>query len=156
MLEIIDGNLLTAKEKFIAHQCNCLSKTAGGIAQAIFDKYPYANTYATRTEPNIPNTIEILGNGKDERFVINMYSQYYPGAPKYPLSLKDGTRAREKFFYQCLLRISKISNLESIAFPYLIGCGLGGGIWEVYLGNLTFFANHLEKQNIKVVLYRKD
>ena len=156
MIQIINGNLLDATEQYIAHQTNCFSKTAGGIAQAIFQKYPYSNTYATRTQPNIPNTIDILGNGIDQRLIINMYAQVYPGAPKYPLSTKDGIEAREKYFYQCLLRISKIPNLQSIAFPFGIGCGLVGGNWENYLGKLTLFENYIEKKNVKVVLYKLD
>jgi O-acetyl-ADP-ribose deacetylase (regulator of RNase III) len=157
MIEIKVGDFLDAKEKFIVHACNCVTQRSAGIAKAIFDKFPYANTYATRTEPNVPATIQIMGNGQDQRYIINMYSMYYPGKPKYPYSSLDGFEIRQKYFYQGLLRIAKISNLESIAFPWRVGCGAAGGSWPHYLGNLTNFANHLEKQNVKVVIYqRKD
>lgn len=157
MIEIITGDLLQSKEKYIAHQCNCLTTHSAGTAKAIFDQYPHADTYATRTEPDIMGSIKILGNGEYQRFVINMFAQYYPGKSKYPNSDKDGILVREKMFHRCLLRIAQIQNLESIAFPYMIGCNLGGGNWDHYLGTLTNFAKYVkEKQDTKVVLYKKE
>jgi len=156
MIEIITGDLLCAKEKYIAHQCNCVTSTSAGTAKAIFDKFPYSNTYATRAEHDKPSLIQVMGDGKDQRYVINMFAQYYPGKPKYPHSHLDGTAIREKYFHRCLLRIAQIPNLESIAFPWRIGCNLGGGAWDHYLGTLTNFAQYIEeKQGAKVVIYRR-
>lgn len=130
MIEIVTGSIIDAKEQYIAHQCNCLTNKSAGTAKAIFDAFPYANTYATRVEADVPGKIIVLGNGKDQRYVINMFGQYYPGKPKYPNSALDGTFIREKYFHQCLLRVSKLDGLKSIAFPWRIGCNLGGGVWE--------------------------
>src|ERR1700676_2402750 len=100
MIEIVSGDLLEAKEKYIGHSCNCVSQRSSGIAKDIFDKFPYANIYAIRTQPDIPGTIKIMGNGQDKIFIINLFCLYYPGAPKYPLSNKDGIAVREKYFHQ--------------------------------------------------------
>ena len=55
------------------------------------------------------------------------------------------------------MKIAKIPNLESIAFPWRIGCGLAGGNWEWYLGTLKNFADHVEeKQGAKVIIYRRE
>src|SRR5271165_78515 len=97
MLEIITGDLLEATEKYIAHNCNCLTQNSAGTAKAIFDKFPYANTYERRARgadgetanKDVPGTIAILGNGQDQRFIINMYAMYYPGRSKYPTSSLD-------------------------------------------------------------------
>lgn len=156
-VEIITGDLLNSKEKYIAHQCNCLTQNSAGTASAIFHKFPHSNTYAGRTEPDKPGQIQIMGNGADERYVVNMFGQYYPGKPKYPNSSLDGQVVREKYFHQCLLRVAKIPDLESIAFPWRIGCNLGGGIWEHYLGTLTNFANYVKlTQGAKVIIYRRE
>lgn len=156
-IEIISGNLLDAKEKYIAHQCNCLTQHSAGTAKDIFIKYPYADTYKSRVEPDVLGTIKILGNGGEDRYVVNMFAQYYPGKPKYPDSKLDGIRARQQYFYQCLLKISRIPNLESIAFPYKIGCNLAGGDWDYYYGVLNNFALHVgKKYGVKTFLYRKD
>lgn len=164
MIEIVTGDLLEAKEKYIAHQCNCLTENSAGTAKAIFDKYPHANTYARRvksetgetTNIDVPGTIIILGDGQDQRYVINMYAQYYPGRPKFPKSTLDGTVIRQNYFYKCLLRIAKIPDLESVAFPWRIGCNLGGGDWEYYLGVLSNFAQYVGEKDIKVRVYRRE
>ena len=130
-----------------------MSKGAAGLAFYLFDKFPYANVYERRSEPSSLGTIEICGNGKEQRYVINMFSQYYPGhALKWPDSSKDGVLAREKLFKQCLDQISKIKELESVAFPYKIGCNLGGGCWENYLSMIEQFSNIVDA---KVFMYQR-
>jgi hypothetical protein len=156
MIEIITGSLLDAKEKYIAHVTNAISITkAAGIARTIFDKYPYADCYADRTEQSKPGTIDIRGDGKDNRYIINMHAMVYPGRCRYPQSSLDGLAARQKYFYHCLLRVSKIVDLESVALPWRVGCSLAGGSWEHYLGQINLFANHVDKQGVKVRIYRR-
>lgn len=156
MIEIVSGDFFSATEKYIVHQCNCVTQRAAHLAKDVFTKYPHADIYTGRIEASKPGTIIVRGDVQDQRYVIALLGQYYPGKPKYPYSTKDGFEIRQKYFYQGLLRIAKIPNLESIAFPWKIGCGAAGGSWPHYLGNLTNFANHLEKQNTKVVIYQRE
>jgi hypothetical protein len=156
MIEIVTGDIFDAKEKYLCHQCNCVTNRSAHMAKDVFTKYPYADIYTARTEPDKAGTIIVCGNGQDQRFVINLLGQHYPGKPKYPESKLDGTLVREKYFHQCLLRIAKISNLESLAFPWKIGCGAANGDWNHYLGTLTNFANYIETtQGAKVLIYRR-
>lgn len=156
MIKVITGDLMLATEKYIAHQANCVSDGgAGGIARTIFDKYPYADCYSSRKEKDKPGTIDIRGSG-EQRLIINMFSQYYPGGSRYPDSSLDGVAAREKYFHKCLLRVAKITDLESIAFPWKIGCGIAGGVWAHYLGTLTNFANFVETKGVKVSIYQRE
>jgi O-acetyl-ADP-ribose deacetylase (regulator of RNase III) len=156
MIQIITGSLLNATEQYIAHQCNCVSQGAGGIAKVIFAKYPYSNTYANRIEPNKLGTIDVLGNGQDERLVINMYSQYYPGGCWDDMP-EDSYEIRQKAFHACLTKIAKLPDLKSIAFPFKIGCGIANGNWEWYLGTLNNFTAYVEKtQGTKVVIYQRE
>lgn len=155
MLEIISGNIFDSKEKYIAHQTNCITKRSAHLAKTVFEHYPYADIYSARTEPDTPGSIIIKGNGQDQRFVIAILGQYYPGKPKFPDSTLDGTKAREKYFHKALIEISKISNLESIAFPDHIACGAAGGNWDYYFGTIKNFAKYVfEKQQTKVVIYK--
>jgi O-acetyl-ADP-ribose deacetylase (regulator of RNase III) len=157
MIEIVSGDLFEAKEKYLCHQCNCVTDRAAHLAKDVFVRYPFADIYTGRVVPNKPGTIEIRGNGQDQRYVINLLGQVYPGRPKYPLSSLDGLPAREKHFHQCLLRVAKIPNLESLAFPWRIGCGAAGGNWDHYIVTLTNFANYIENtQGAKVVVYRRE
>ena len=157
MLEIVTGDIFEAKEKYLCHQTNCVTKKAAHLSKDVFEKYPYADIYTARTEPDKPGHIIIRGNGLDQRYVVNVLGQYYPGHPKYPLSTLDGKRVREKYFYHALIRLAQVNNLESVAFPWRIGCGAAGGNWEHYLGIITNFADYIdEKQNARVVIYRRE
>ena len=98
-----------------------------------------------------PRKIVIKGNGIDQRYVINMIGQWFPGRVKYPNSSKDGYIARQKYFKNCLKEIMKIKDLESIAFPYNIGCGVAGGDWEIYEKLIDLFSKHVDAD---VFLYK--
>ena len=154
MIKIVNGNILDADEKYIAHQCNLCTTRAAGVAKAIFNKYPHANIYKDRIygaeiDFSQSGTIVICGN-EDERLVVNMKSQVYPGKPKFPDSKKDAIDARLSFFESALNKISEIKDLESIAFPYNIGCGMAGGNWDDYYQLLSEFAH---KVDATVTLY---
>lgn len=160
MITTIKGNLLDATEKYIAHQCNSVSNQAGGLAYHIFQRFPYANIYAGRPYPytavgqNLPGHCVIKGDGIKERFVINMLAQYYPGKPISETSLLDSSIVREGYFNRCLVEIAHMKDIETIAFPMRIGCGMAGGNWTNYLRALTAFAIGAEKeQGTRVVIY---
>jgi hypothetical protein len=78
-----------------------------------------------------------------------MLGQVWPGKPKYPESREDGTKAREEYFAKCLMEIAKLGP-DSLAFPYGIGCGAAGGIWEHYYAMLSDLEIQTE---IKIALY---
>lgn len=150
MITIIEANILTAQTKYIAHQTNCISKSSAGVAKCIFTKFPYADTYKNRLKADKLGTIKIMGDGKEQRYVINMNAQVYPGP-----SNKDNSGERLEAFDKCLSHIADIPELESIAFPFNIGCGLAGGNWEHYLIVLEKFAVVIEKsQNAKTYLFK--
>lgn len=156
-IEIITGDIFDSDEQYICHQTNCITKKSAHFAKDVFNKYPYADIYAGRINPDKPGNIIIKGNGEDKRYVIALLAQYYPGKSKFPDSNLDGIKIREKYFYHCLLRIAKIENLKSIAFNWRIGCGAAGGNWEHYLGMLTNFAQYVKStQNTKVFIYKRE
>jgi O-acetyl-ADP-ribose deacetylase (regulator of RNase III) len=160
MIEIVTGDIFDAKEKYLLHQCNCITNKAAHLSKDVFNKYPWADIYARRYAEGIkdtPGQIMIRGNGTDQRYVINCLGQYYPGKPKYPTSALDGTKVREKYFHECLLRVAKIPDLESVAIPWRIGCGAAGGDWDHYLGTITNFAQYVKAtHNAKVIIYQRE
>lgn len=162
-IQIINGDLLEAKERYLCHQCNCLTTRKAGLAYAIFNRFPYADVYSPRKylhcaprnliEGQEPGKIIVCGNGKDQRYVVNMFGQLYPGKPKYPDNPTDNYVARREFFRSCLQALADLPNLESVAFPYGIGCSMAGGNWEEYLADIEKFA---ESVKVTVVLYKKE
>jgi len=144
-LKIVEGDLLECAETYLCHQTNCVSVRSKHLAKSIFDKYPYANVYQQRDEHSKPGTI-IISGGLNDRLIINMMGQYYPGC-KYPDSLKDGKNTRIKYFDSCLR--SMLSLQGTFAFPWRIGCGAAGGDWEVYIAMLKDFSREKD-----ITIYR--
>jgi O-acetyl-ADP-ribose deacetylase (regulator of RNase III) len=155
MIEVITGDLLDAKEKYIVHQTNCISTGASGIARAIFDRFPYADFYSTRITPDQPGHIIIRGNGQDQRYVVGLNGQYYPGTFRTSSAVADDQKTREKHFYHGLLRLVKVLDLESVALPWHVGCGLAGGCWDNYIRLLDNMEEYLEQQGVRVAIYRR-
>jgi len=144
MLRIVRGDLLESDAKYIVHQTNCLSDGgAAGLARHLFDKFPYADTYRNREKEDVPGTIVVRGNGEDQRYVINLMGQYFPGSYA-PNTDKDNEAKRRSYFFKGLLKISEIEHLDSVAFPYRIGCGIAGGDIDWYMDTLLKFSDYLE------------
>ena len=159
-VKIIEGNILNTGATYIAHQCNCVTTYARGIADVIFKQYTYADSYSKRginlegrVEPeSIPGTIEICGDGIVQRGIINMYAQYHPGKPRDDI---DSVKDRRKWFHECLMHVAALDRLPSIAFPNRIGCNLGGGDWNWYFSKLVKFSDYAEKRHgTKVLIYK--
>jgi len=156
-LQVINGDLFDSPEQYICHQCNSVTTTGANFSKAMFARHPYADIYKERVygqDPapdQLPGNIIVRGNGEDQRFVINLIGQYYPGPAKYPESKRDGWKARQAAFQQCLDKITELPGLKSIAFPYKIGCGAAGGDWLIYRVMIKKFA---EKVQIPVRIYK--
>lgn len=99
----------------------------------------------------MPGDIVVRGNGENERFVINMLAQLYPGKSRFPDDATDGFEARQTAFTNCLLKMLCIQNLHSVAFPWKIGCCMAGGDWDTYLPMIENFS---EKAGADVLIYR--
>lgn len=166
-LTIKIGNLLEATEDFIAQQCNCISLKPHGLSASITKKFPFADSYGIRKGlsgnlaipeyRDIPGTISVMGNGQDQRFVINMFAQYSYGKPYSTLNKnkqwQDSYEDRKQWFHNCLEEISKKVKPNSLAFPYKIGSNLAGGNWEKdYYPMLEQFSKN--NPDIEIVLYK--
>ena len=127
------GDLLTADTQYLAHQCNCMSQHAKGLATAIFNRFPEANVYRDRV--NGITHKHLFGNYTLHGRVVNLYTQLYPGQAQ-PYG-KDSSQGRLMAFQTSLDLLAKLPGLTSVAFPYGIGCGLAGGHWPDYLFVLT-------------------
>jgi len=132
----LSGDLIQAalnKEiSFIAHQCNCVTLRARGLAEAIFETFPSADIYKNRKEADKAGTIIIRGK------VINMLAQVYPGPP----TTSESEAMRLHWFKACLEKMKEEldpTTTKSVAFPYKIGCGLAKGYWPHYRQALKEF-----------------
>ena len=133
MLTYVKGNLLDAKEDIIVHQVNCMGAMASGVAKQIREKWPLVYTIYN----NVVNAATIdkkqkglLGNVlmirvSERQWIANIFGQFNYG--------RSGKRYTD---YDALqngldhIEESALLHHWSIALPYKIGCGLGGGDWD--------------------------
>lgn len=135
----VKGSLLDADVDYYCHQVNCQGRMGSGIAKAIKEKWPIVYTnYMAKFENVQPEYFKLfLGTiqfvplykdyylDKEHKQVINMFAQETYGY--------DGRRYTSyDAFWSCLGHIREfVPEGATIGFPSHIGCGLGGGNWEV-------------------------
>lgn len=149
-VKVIDGDLLTTNANYICHQVNCQGRMGSGVARQIREKYPTVyQWYKVRCSEGAQEK-ERLGLSKspllgqvqmvykedypvgksdiDSQAICNLFSQ-----DQYGYNGKQFTDYAA--FEKCLLQLRRLVPAgETIAMPYKIGCGLGGGNWEVVYG----------------------
>ncbi len=146
MVTIKNGNLLEATEDIIAHQVNCHG-VAGGLAAAVFDKWPSAESdymqLCRRQNPwALLGIAQLTGQQQDWHIICNLYGQYQPGADYRPESLR---KALEQ-----LARFAKTTG-RSVALPYKLSCGICGGDWNEVQ---QIIEDTME--GVKCVIYRRE
>jgi len=144
---IFDSDLLSTKYSFdaIAHQCSCYGRFGGGLYASMIKEFTYSDVYTDRIRNSTPGTIvrcvapddPIIHVGCKWPDIICMMSQALPGSSRHP---SDLPAQRLVWFKKCLDKIAFEPNLESVAFPYLIGCDIGGGEWALYKNALDQWA----------------
>lgn len=129
-MKIIEKDITTISEGVIAHQVNCMGSMRSGVAKAISQKFPkvysdyvklcgsvfYKDLLGTFQEVVIDNDLTVL----------NCFSQLTYGKDKNRYTDYD---AVDKVFSDYSKKCSK-----QLYLPYLYGCGLGGGDWNIVSG----------------------
>lgn len=149
---------ISTTAQFICNICDCVSigKKGDPTVQQVFDKFGYANTYKDRmaTKKSLPGTFNISGDGSKNRYIINMYVQFYPGSPKYP---SDNIVKRMEWFTKCLDKLLDVDSIvNSLAFPRSIGVYELINYHDRYLTTINDFRKkyYLKKNvDIRVVDY---
>lgn len=141
-MRVIEQNILDVKEGIIVHQVNCVG-AIGGLAKAIFDKWPTAKrdylSYVNMGSHRICD--EFSGMlGDMQHIIINSYrSDIAGGLSLVNLYAQDNISYNKRAtnyaaFGSGLIKLYSLSSVydyKPIHFPYKIGCGLGGGDWNI-------------------------
>jgi O-acetyl-ADP-ribose deacetylase (regulator of RNase III) len=130
-----DGNLLTAEDvQVIGHQANCQNTFGAGIAKSIKECYPkayHADTMAYKDGTAVLGGFSFchLDNCRFKK-IFNLYGQNLYG--------RGGRQTNYNALYDALegMKNYLVENDEDlpvpdVGFPYLMGCGLGGGDWRI-------------------------
>lgn len=150
-LRILEGSIFDSSSDYLVHQCNCMSERSAHLAADVFRRYPWADVYTGRATKDTPGTIKICGNGEDQRFVINLFGQVYPGASKFDTG-EDTYEKRRVYFRQGLMSIfQQVPSESELVFPWKIGCGAAGADWSDYLGILSDFSFHARREKLVTI-----
>ena len=131
-----DGDLIVdSKVGVICHQTNCQAVMGRGIAKQIHKCYPRVyEEYVKFCQAKRAKGVSPLGSCQlvyvDEmhtRIVANLFGQEYYGTNRR----QTDYGALRKALHSLATNRFLLENKYTLGFPYLIGCALGGGDWNV-------------------------
>jgi len=137
MIHFVKGDLLDSDCDYICHQVNCRGVMGAGIARQIRERWPwvftsyhaYCDRCKSRNESLLGNIwgVKIDHDNRNPQWVINMFAQEEYG-------YYGGRFTSYDAFANCLEAMrDRLPRDKTIAFPKGIGCGLGGGDWNIIL-----------------------
>ena len=131
MVTEINGDLLQSTAQVIAHQVNCMGVAGAGLAKQIMDKYPenlhfYLN-HCSRFSADYLLGTALFVECTDGKIIANLFGQKRFGRDNKMYTDYGALDTALGF----LRKFMDEKGLTSVAFPYKLGCGLGGGDWKV-------------------------
>jgi O-acetyl-ADP-ribose deacetylase (regulator of RNase III) len=149
MISIVKGDILKAEENISCHQVNCFIM-GSGLAYQIMKKWPtvqiqhkaLCDSAAAKGERE-----KLLGSAQivpveQGKFVANLFAQFYFGRDFKQYTSYDALKSALGIVLREVSHDTPIKG-ASIAIPYGIGCGLGGGDWFEVLDIIEeVFKNH--------------
>ena len=134
------GNIFNCKENIICHQVNMYKKMGAGIAKQIRERYPNVYQDYLLHEP-VLGEVHIIPVEHDDiipyqnqnigLWIANMYSQNSYGYDGAQYTDYDAMRKCFNDINDHISKSNKCGNNLSLAIPYKIGCGIGGGDWSI-------------------------
>jgi O-acetyl-ADP-ribose deacetylase (regulator of RNase III) len=136
-IEFVEGNILDSHANIIVQSVNHKKVMGSGLAKQIRQKYPnILDDYILMCEKYKFNEISIEGlvywfGISDDKYRVQYIASIF-GQENY------GTDRRHTNYFSLINGLNSVfiyaENLNlSVAIPYGIGCGLGGGDWDIVL-----------------------
>jgi O-acetyl-ADP-ribose deacetylase (regulator of RNase III) len=144
MVEIVKCDIFNSGCDIFGHQTNCHGVMGSGLALLIKQRFP--DVYTKYRELCLSDNVNLMGyvqfvkTGITKPAIIaNLFGQYDFGVDKRHTDYK----ALEKCFINLKDKwINTQLNGLSIALPFNLGCGYGGGNWNiVYDLIIQYFGN---------------
>ena len=128
MIKYINADATKIDVDVLGHQCNTKGVMGAGIAKTIKQLYPDVyKEYRLHCQNNkkVLGTTQLV-KSNERKYIANIFGQddYRGKGPK--TNYKALKKALEELQYKMIEL-----NLKTLSIPYLIGCGLGGGDWNV-------------------------
>ena len=129
-----NGDILTATTDVIAHQVNCMGVMGAGLAKSIKESYPevfHAYHEHCKCQEELLGTCQLVQTSGG-RYVANLFGQKSFGRKNQ----QTDYHAVHQALLDCVQQMQD-KGLKSIAIPYKMGCGLGGGAWPIVKNIIT-------------------
>lgn len=137
MIKQLQCSVFDTYARIIAHQVNCMGVMGSGVAAQVKNKFPVAyDMYREYCQCN-DLSIDLLGktqfcavkwlpDGQPQVYIANLFAQFGYGRKK------DVVYTNYAALKKYLRQLAAFANEHhyTIALPYRMGCGLGGGNWE--------------------------
>ena len=157
MIKYIDGDLLETDVDVIIHQVNTRGVMGAGLALQIKKKYPdvFAEYYHicknAETHPEyLLGECQVISTD-DGKYVANVFGEdkYWPKGVRH--TDYDALEGGLKFLKMWM----KTNGKKTCGCPYLLGCGLAGGSWEIVLEILRNIFGNDKEVELTIVKYNK-
>jgi len=155
-IEFVNGDILKSYANIIVQSVNHKKVMGSGLAKQIRQKYPeILDGYSSVCESH--NFKSIMRNG----IVYWYYGEKEDGRIQYVASVfgqeNYGTDRRHTNYFSLLNGLKTVfdfaeTRILSVAIPHGIGCGLGGGDWDVVLTLLRDVLKYYP--TLKVYIYK--
>lgn len=150
MIDIVEGNLLDAKEDIIVHQVNCMGVMGSGIAKQIKEKWFKVFTDYKRFTLGLEGDNRLLGRvqfvetEEGGKVVANLFGQLSYGNMKMRYTSYDALAEGLSF-----IATNARNYKKSVAFPVGMSSDRGGADWEIVLKMIEVYF-----KDIDVTLYK--
>jgi len=131
-------DILDIEEGIIAHQVNCQHVAGAGLALQIRLKYPEWYQHYKNTPAKL-GTVDIFPIGY-HLSIASLYAQYDVG---------PGLHTDYQALYACLEKLYNRVDDWTVYFPYKMGCGLGGGDWDIVKGMIAKIFSPFEYEIVR-------
>jgi O-acetyl-ADP-ribose deacetylase (regulator of RNase III) len=134
-VKVVDGDLLDITDGLIAHQVNCRGVMGAGVARVIAKRYPdveamYRQVCAKHVTQELLGTCLVVtatnsGAPTDNLWVANVFGQLNTGR---------GLQTSYTAVANAVEQLADVADFlpDELHVPYMMGCGLAGGDWDVY------------------------
>lgn len=148
MVKIIKGNLFEniQPHSVILHQANCLGVAGAGVAAEIKDRYPdWFESYAEYCRQNRPasllGTFHTYDVPDADLKICSVFGQNGIGKEKQQTDYGAWKNVLPILVMQLETRYAA-GDIWTVRAPCGIGCGLGGGDWNVMKDLFEFYAGY--------------
>jgi len=133
-------DILDIKKGIIAHQVNCQKKAGAGLALQIRNKYSEWYLHFINTIPYL-GLLDIYYINPDLK-IASLYAQDKYGYGKIYTDYEA--------LGICLKKLHDATN-DTVYFPYKMGCGYGGGNWNIVNRLIENYFNPFEYKIVKKI-----